>query len=274
MKPISLFFIILICIGLSPLTAAEEEAKPVPELTRLLEAYDAKSKTEVLQSHEAALSNLNANYAAALDRSLTKAQQEGKLEEALAINAEKDAIIQDQAPPSTEVPEAYRLLEGMRKTYLSTHERMEAERDRKLRPITQDLLKALDRLSMTLTKEGRLDEALIVKNRRKDFEPSAATGETEEDKGRDEIDRYFVNKKWISLAKAVYSFEKGGTGTRTHAGTTTTFTWKKRNDDLVEVLGRMAPDAAPRTWYFKFDNKKEALFGTRTDLITAPLTAF
>lgn len=252
-------------------------AKPVPELNALIESHEASAKKLVLQTHDSEVEQLNVQYLEALRRALEQAQQAGQLEDALAIEAEKKAIEGNGAPPDGEVKEAHLRLAVLRTTYRSNRERLDAERDRKLDPLHRDLLERLNALVVTLTRAGRLEDALTVKNRGKDLE-TAGAGKGEPDKEAeadkmDKIDRLFVNRTWISAAQAHYRFDRGGEGERTHGGVPTPFTWTKRDDGLVMVKGQMAPDSALVTWYFKFDNRDTALFGTRPDSVPYPLTA-
>ncbi len=252
-------------------------AKPVPELNALIESHEASAKKLMLQTHDLEVEQLNVQYLVALNRALEQAQQAGQLEDALAIQAEKQAIDANGAPPDGEVKDAQGRLAVLRTTYRSNRERLDTERDRKLDPLHRDLLERLDALVVMLTKAGRLEDALTVKNRRADLEKAGAgNGEPDKEAEPDDmekIDRLFVNRTWISAAQAHYRFDRGGEGERTHGGVPTPFTWTKREDGLVMVKGQMAPDSALVTWYFKFDNRETALFGTRPDSVPYPLTA-
>ena len=279
-------------LSLCHVSAQEKEATTAPpgEFTTLLDTASAAANKIALDPFDAAVFELNVNYTDALDRALATAQADGKLTDAVAITEEKEAIAKTNRPASTEIKEASIPLKSLRQTYQSTLSRMEKQRDKKLAVLQKKLVESLDTLVPQLTREGRLKEALVVKTKRdevaKQFpfsssdnqgiaaspsQPSDDDGDS--DTPTEDVDRYYINKTWMSAARAFYAFESDGKGSRTHARVKTDFTWKKHPDGIVEVLGKMGPDSPPRTWFFKFDNHKTALFSSRRDVINLPLTA-
>jgi hypothetical protein len=86
-------------------------------------------------------------------------------------------------------------------------------------------------------------------------------------------EKLYLNKPWISAAKAEYHFNRDGSGFRLYTKIKTSFTWRKLDTGIVEVAGRMVPAGPQVMWFFKFDNKKTALFGTSEDKIMDPLRA-
>ena len=91
--------------------------------------------------------------------------------------------------------------------------------------------------------------------------------------GEGDGDRLFVGRSWYSAAKAEYHFSKDGKGYRSHGGEKVPLTWRRVDGGLIEVTGKMAPNAPPRIWFFKFEDRKKAQFGTSRDALTDPATA-
>jgi hypothetical protein len=83
-----------------------------------------------------------------------------------------------------------------------------------------------------------------------------------------ELERLFVNKSWYSIAKVEYHFEKDGTGTRAKIP----LSWRILSNGLVEVSSRMAVNGPIKMWYFKFNSKQEAFFGSTENNTVDPLT--
>jgi formylglycine-generating enzyme required for sulfatase activity len=156
----------LLLVGIAAALPVSAQEKPVPQFTALKEQYDEKVKLEVQQSHDAAIVDLNTKYTAALDRALESAQRAGKLEDAVALRGDKEALALGKGVPATDDEGAPSALKQLRDTYRQAAGRLEAERVKKLQPLQAAFAKALDGLVTTLTKEGKLDEAMMVKRRR------------------------------------------------------------------------------------------------------------
>ncbi len=294
MKTITDYFSLLrFCLPFLALAVTHaQEGRPGSDLGTLLENFGASTQTNIFSPYEKSVADLNASYATALDRALASAQQDGRLEEALAITAEKEAVTGGSETPKGEVKTNHGSLVALRETYTKAIIPIQAERDQKLTDANRELVKALDQLQLKLTQDGRLDDALVAKVKREEIEKQIAStsgqngddgkvplgmksSEAEDDDAGDsnKNERYFINKTWVSSARAAYSFMRDGEGERIHAGVKTEMTWKKRPDGIIEAVGSMSPDSPPRTWYFKFDNFKTALFGDQLDAINLPMTS-
>jgi formylglycine-generating enzyme required for sulfatase activity len=132
----------------------------------LKDDFDAKVKVEVQQPHDAAIVDLNVKYVAALDRALQTAQQAGNLEDAVAIKGEKEAVAFGKGVPATDEEKTRPTMQQLRATYRSALTRIQAESAKKLQPLQAIFEKSLDALITSLTKAGKLEEAMAVKKQR------------------------------------------------------------------------------------------------------------
>jgi len=149
--------------------AAFSQVAAVPEVAEVQAKYDEKVKLDVLRPHELAVADLNAKFAAALDRVQEAAQKKGSLDEAFAIKAEKEAILSGKYVPSQDDAKTPLSLKTMRATYRAALGRMELDRDKKLRPLKEVYAKSLEALILTMTKTGKLEEAMALKKMREDL---------------------------------------------------------------------------------------------------------
>lgn len=136
-----------------------------PVLKRLGElksAFAAAVQNDASAAHELAVKDLNGKYAAALERAITSQTQAGKLDEALAVRAEKQLIDGQKALPADDADIA-ETLKPLRTTYRNTLAKLEADRDKRLAPLRAKYDQALAAYFAELTKAGDLDGALAVK---------------------------------------------------------------------------------------------------------------
>lgn len=133
------------------------------ELDTLRSKYDEKVKLDVLRPHELAVSDLQAKFVSALERSQDAAQKAGRLEEAVALKAEKEAVLAGSYKPADDSSNAGSAIKTLRTTYLTALAKLELERDRKLQPISDGFSRSLDGMIDALTKSGKLDEAVKAK---------------------------------------------------------------------------------------------------------------
>jgi hypothetical protein len=87
----------------------------------------------------------------------------------------------------------------------------------------------------------------------------------------DDIDRFFVGKSWFSTANSEFHFDRDGGGYKGYSGTKLPLTWRKIENGIVEASSRKTADSPLTTYYFKFDNRKTALFGQSLNSIVDPL---
>lgn len=126
--------------------------------------YEDKVSLEVLRPHELAVADLNTKFSAALDRALETAQKAGNLGEAVAIKKEKEAVLAGgYSPSAAEDAQAPADIKTLRTTYRNALAKLELERDKKWQPLKDALARSLTGLIDSLTKSGKLDEAIAAK---------------------------------------------------------------------------------------------------------------
>ncbi|MEX2577526.1 MAG: C-type lectin domain-containing protein [Verrucomicrobiales bacterium] len=164
--------LVLLGLGLFATALSAQEASDIPELEALLEDYRSGEVQEKLDSHANAVKELNGKYLAALERTLETAQRDGLLEEALALRAERDALLDGPWPPDTKQEDLSPSLAKLRGTYEAALAGLERERDEDLAPLSKKLVRALEKLQVGLTQSGRLEEALVVKAKQEEIAAS------------------------------------------------------------------------------------------------------
>jgi hypothetical protein len=175
MKMIRVFLIFLASMHVvNGAHAQEAKERVVSELVPLQADYDLKSKAQVLQPYENAVADLNAKYLASLENSRATAQKTGKLDEALAYKAEIEAVVTTKSVPSPDDANTQGGLKKLRSAYRTAVGKLSQDRDRKLQPLKDAYSKALDPLLARLTKEGRFEDAQIVKAKQDLLKPLPA----------------------------------------------------------------------------------------------------
>jgi hypothetical protein len=158
---------VITAIGFACVTAFSQEVRG-SEAASLRAKYDEKVWLDVLRPHELAVADLNAKFISALERSQDVAQKSGKLEEAIAIKTERDAVLAGNYKPAADVANTSIGLKTLRATYRTSLSKLELDRDKRLRPYKDAMFKALDEVIVSLTKSGKLEEAMAAKKLRED----------------------------------------------------------------------------------------------------------
>jgi hypothetical protein len=150
------------------------QEKPIAELQALKDQFEARGKSEVQQPFAAGVKDLNARHTAALERAQEAAQQAGKLEEAVALRGDKEAVASGIGVPAVDDGNTPPAVKQFRSTYRVAIGRLEVERDRRLQPLQAAYGRSLDALVTSLTKEGKLEEAMAVKYQREKLTAAVA----------------------------------------------------------------------------------------------------
>jgi formylglycine-generating enzyme required for sulfatase activity len=157
---------------LTPAGSAQDEEVPVPELETLKKEY-ASLVTAADEPYQTAVVGLKKKYFTRLEREQATAQQAGKLDEAMAIEGVKEAILADMGVPVVDDAKIPLALRNMHATYRAEIAKLEPARDlmraKNLKPLRDDYLVELDALVLRLTKDGKLKEARTVKKFRESF---------------------------------------------------------------------------------------------------------
>ena len=148
----------------------------IPEAAELQTKYEEKVRLDVLRPHELTVADLNAKYAAALERAQESAQKAGNLDAAIAIKEEKEAVLSGKPMVQLDEAKAPASLKSMRVTYQAALAKLEMDRDKNLLPLKDAYARSLEALTVNLTKSGRLEEAMTLKKMREDLLASKGGG--------------------------------------------------------------------------------------------------
>ena len=151
-------------VAIAPSILAEENFGP--EFAALKTQYDLRVKSDVQQVFDAAIADLNTKYTATLDRSLESAQKAGRLDDAVALKAEVEAIAQGKGVPAKDDDKTPATLKQMREAYRTSARRIELDRAKRLQPLQTTFAKSLDAVVTHLTSAGKLDEATALRKYR------------------------------------------------------------------------------------------------------------
>jgi hypothetical protein len=164
--------------------------KLAPEVEALKAQFDGRVKYDVQQPYDTGLVDLNTKYVAALDRAMESAQRGGKLNDVLAMQAEK-ATVSGTSVPATDDSSTNPALKQLRDNYRNAFIRLDEDRKRRLKPLAETFAKSLDALIVSFTRSGRLVEATSAKELRDGLD-AAATGKN----GRRVTAAMLVERPW------------------------------------------------------------------------------
>ena len=140
----------------------------VPELDALTKAYETRV-TAADVPYLAAVADLDKKYVIRLEQEQSAAQQAGKLDEAMAIEAEKKTISEGGAVPAQDDDKTPLVLRKMHATYRAESAKLTLARDRNLKPLRDDYARKLEALVTGLTKAGMLQQAMTVRQFRENL---------------------------------------------------------------------------------------------------------
>lgn len=164
MKALSSIYLVALLL----VQAVLAQDREVPELKILLSSYEIKRETLAEVEFDSALEELDAKYRGALERAQGSAQKSGKLEDSVAFRDEVDQLTSGfvEEKDTANLPPT---LKSLRSVYINSRTQLESRRAAKLAPLKRKMGQSLDQLIVTLTKEGRLEDALAVKQARVEF---------------------------------------------------------------------------------------------------------
>ncbi len=137
-------------------------ATPPPELTVLRQQYDKVVAERVTAPFDASLGELNTKYSAGLDRAIADAKAAGKLEDILAIEAEKKRLADKLPIPTTDDDKEPESLKKFRAIYRQQSDTLTATRDKAQTDLLAPYTAKLQSLEALLVKNDRVDEAKEV----------------------------------------------------------------------------------------------------------------
>ncbi|HYF33651.1 MAG TPA: hypothetical protein VD994_00060 [Prosthecobacter sp.] len=140
----------------------EAEAKIAAITAQFQTAYDQA----VGAPHAQSLLDLDAKYLGAVNRALTAATQAGNLDDALKLREETARVTAKGPLPPVDLESLPASLKQLRATYRGALEKLESDRVAKAQPYYDHYEKLLGALQTELTKQGLIDDALVVKSKR------------------------------------------------------------------------------------------------------------
>ncbi len=146
-----------------------QTASTDPELMSLLLAFKAKIATEVGEPFAKAKEELNQNYVQALGRAQQNATVKGKLEEAEALRAEKEAMTANNVGGLPTLAPNLRELATLRKKYLDAMQTLRGAMQKKQEPLERELARQLELLALKMNRAGKADAALEARRLAKNY---------------------------------------------------------------------------------------------------------
>ncbi len=170
MNPATTLLIALAVLTLAG--SAQDQPVPVPELETLKKEY-AALVTSADRPYLTAVAELEKKYLAGLEREQAAAQRGGKTDEALALDGEKKAITSGGKVPAGDDAKTPPVLRKMHASYRAEIAKLEQARDltrtKNFKSLREDYVAELDALVLSLTKDGKLIEAMTVRKFRENL---------------------------------------------------------------------------------------------------------
>jgi len=153
----------------APVTATASPDLPA-DLAKRFATIDEQFQTaydrDIASVHEASLADIDTKYLAAVNRALDAVTRAGKLDAVVKIQAEIDRLAAGLPLPGSESADLPEALKKLRTTYREAVARLDADRLTKARPYFDRHDELLEAYQSELTRERRIDDALLVKARR------------------------------------------------------------------------------------------------------------
>ncbi|MEZ5385717.1 MAG: serine/threonine-protein kinase [Prosthecobacter sp.] len=149
--------------AVKPAKQADEVAE---RLAQMESQFQAAHDRDVLSLHNTVVADLDAKYLAAVNRELNAATRKGALAEAVALREEAQRVKNKERMPIADldsVPDALKKLRGI---YRASLGQLEQDRDAKAKASYERYDQLLAGYQEELTKQQRLDDALVVKAKR------------------------------------------------------------------------------------------------------------
>lgn len=157
---------LLLCIvGLVGLRPSPGMAEPLESLATLEKQFLASFQTKIEDGHQRRVTELDASYLAAIEKSLQTETRAGRLEEAIALRNEI-ARVKSKAPLPADDSDTKPSLIKLRATYREELAKLLTARAQAAAPLVAKFEEVLASLQSTLTKAGKLDDAAAVKSYR------------------------------------------------------------------------------------------------------------
>ena len=204
------------------------------------------------------LEKLRTSYLGALKRHLAEVQKTGRLERVIPVRDEVEAI-EGKVDPLPELPEkAGRELKDFREKYVAARERILQTHAQTLVELADKMDEALKSAEASLTKAGKIDEALAAKRMRETLAEDAGIqgarsrpAKTSQSRGDREW-RPLLDAEWEILERGSYwvGDAKGATGKGSYDGNVKTVVSQLREEGAPHFLA-----VPPARVEFRFDRE-------------------
>jgi len=146
-------------LGGTVAAAAEEEPALLRTYRDTYETELAKIEKDVAEGTKA----IPANYKRSLETLGARLQKSADLDGLLAVRTESERFGKEKDVPETALVEAPAALRELQEGYRSARERVEVDKARRIVDLTDKYLAALQRMQDELTRGGKIEEAVTVK---------------------------------------------------------------------------------------------------------------
>ena len=151
-------------MGLDSLQADAPALKALPaELAALDSQFKILQAERVTAPFETAIAKLNASYLAGLDRALATAKKAGRLDDVLALEAEKKLVPDKKLMALKDDDKTPQALVAMHSVYRDTYAKLESTRTTNLKTLITALSARLTALETDFTKNDRIADATVVR---------------------------------------------------------------------------------------------------------------
>jgi len=133
------------------------------ELDVLRQQYDKVYAERVTSPHETALAGLNTKFTAALDADIATSKQAGKLDDVLAISADRKRVTERHPLPAEDAEGTPESLIKLRAIYREQSARIETDRATNANALIEPFSVKLQELEVNLTKADRIEDATQVR---------------------------------------------------------------------------------------------------------------
>jgi len=156
----------------APAGALQSPPKPNEEMVKWIETVDAQWQAifakEVTAPFDADQSKAAQQYSAGVEAGATKASSAGNLDLTLVWRNERDRFASEKAVPAEDDATTPEELKQLRTAWRAQMVRLEKERGERTKSVHARYDQVLTQAQMALTQKQRIEDALLVKNKREE----------------------------------------------------------------------------------------------------------
>jgi len=201
-----------------------------PRFKALFKAYELDLAAKN-QDAEAKIQKLNQQLLAALERDEKKAMANADLDGVTAIRAEKQRLQQSGELPASDSPGTPQQLKRLRIAWRAEKAKIDAEQSLNAAPVRKDFVAKLEGLEKTLTREGKIGDALAVRTFRTKLSPTEKSSVTAASDGWTSLFNGRDLTGWVQLKgePGCFTITNGHLSTQTKEGEGTGYLFVARD---------------------------------------------